>query len=85
MFLSGLGMAACTIVAGLYMHYEELLEDYYAHTEITTDDIDPDRKENDVVLLICVLGYVMFCALGVMVIPWILIGELLPTKVALHL
>lgn len=81
MFLSGLGMSVCTIVAGLYMYYEELLEDYYARTEITTDDIDPDRKENDVVLLICVLAYVMFSALGFLVIPWILIGELLPTKV----
>lgn len=81
MFISGLGMAACTLIGGLYMHYEQLLEEYYARTENPADDIDPERRGNDVVLLVCVLGYVSFCALGFMVIPWILIGEVLPTQV----
>lgn len=81
MFISGLGMAVCTLLAGLYMHYEQLLVDYYARTENPADDIDPERYGNKAVLLGCVLGYVSFCALGVMVIPWILIGEVLPTQV----
>lgn len=81
MFISGLGMAACSLCAGLYMLYEELLVEYYARTENPTDDIDPERKGNDLVLLCFVLGYVAFCSLGFMVIPWILIGEVLPTQV----
>lgn len=79
MFMSGLGMAACTLAAGLYMYYEELLEEYERQKEGAVEN--PDKNNNDYVLLLCVLGYVMFAAMGFMVIPWILIGEILPTQV----
>lgn len=80
MFLSGLGMAACTLAAGLYMYYEELLEEFERQKEGGGAFLD--KKDNDYVLLLCVLGYVMFAAMGFMVIPWILIGEILPTQVS---
>lgn len=81
MFMSGLGMSLCTLTAGLYMYYEEFVDEIKAKEEGAIIP-DPDKKENDYVLLICVLGYVCFSALGYMVIPWILIGEILPTQVS---
>lgn len=71
MIVSGLGMGLCTLVAGLYLYY--------------TQSIDAgglaEHIENDYILLVCILGYVSFSAIGFLVIPWALIGELLPTEV----
>lgn len=74
MIISGLGMFACTLSGGLFMFYK------------TTEDVVGDVSggalpNNDIFLLVCVLGFVCFSAIGVLVIPWTLIGEILPTEV----
>lgn len=73
LFVSGIGMCICTLVAGLYMQIKRELGS-------KSDDVD-EKRENDVVPLVAVLGYVTFSALGYLVIPWTLIGELFPTEV----
>lgn len=67
MIISGIGMFVFTLSGGLFMYYKTIVPGAF--------------PENDVFLLVCVLGFVCFSALGVLVVPWTLIGEILPTEV----
>ncbi|KAG4070083.1 hypothetical protein HA402_013743 [Bradysia odoriphaga] len=73
LFTSGIGMCICTLVAGLYMQIKRELGSKSNEAEV--------KGNNDIILLVAVLGYVTFSALGYLVIPWTLIGELFPTEV----
>ncbi|RZC36929.1 facilitated trehalose transporter Tret1 [Asbolus verrucosus] len=74
-FASGLGMCLTSLVAGLYMYLTVIPPDELAKLSIKKD------KTDDNIAMYCVLGYVCFSSLGYLVIPWTLIGELLPVKV----
>uniref|UniRef100_A0A1B0GM81 Major facilitator superfamily (MFS) profile domain-containing protein n=1 Tax=Phlebotomus papatasi TaxID=29031 RepID=A0A1B0GM81_PHLPP len=81
MSVSGCGMGIFTMIAGLYMCFSDLKEaSVFAGTGTTTIAPVPNQMDGKV-LLICILGYVSFSALGYLVIPWTLIGEILPTEV----
>lgn len=60
-------MTLCALTAAIFMYFE--------HTTVAA------TAGGDTILLICILGYVCCSSLGVLVIPWTLIGELLPTEV----
>ncbi|GAB0097185.1 facilitated trehalose transporter Tret1-like [Sergentomyia squamirostris] len=82
MCVSGCGMGIFTLIAGLYMDFNHLREASVFTTRPTVTTMSPVVEEIDgKILLICVLGYVSFSALGYLVIPWTLIGEVLPTEV----
>ena len=73
-FISGLGMCLTSLVAGIYMYFTVIPPD-----ELAKLSIQKDKSDN--IALYCVLGYVCFSSMGYFVIPWTLIGELLPVKV----
>lgn len=64
-------MGVCTLIAAIYIYYQQ--------TSIgTTNNV---YEKDDYVLLTCVLGFVLFSAVGFLIIPWTLIVELIPTEV----
>lgn len=75
MFVSGIGMCLCSLIAGIYMYLTVIPSDELAKLNITKS------TEDDNIPLYCILGYVCFSSLGYLVIPWTLIGDLLPVKV----
>lgn len=74
-FISGIGMCLTSLGAGLFLYVNVISPDVFAKLRIKIDTSDNSLA------LYCVLGYVCFSSLGYLVIPWTLIGELLPVKV----
>lgn len=68
--LSGIGMAISMFLSGMYMHFATLYDE-----NGNTEETMMDQKW---LLLFFVLAYVCTSSLGFVVIPWTLIGELLP-------
>ncbi|XP_018318557.1 facilitated trehalose transporter Tret1-like isoform X2 [Agrilus planipennis] len=75
LFVSGMGMCLTSLIAGLYMSLAVIPKEELAKYNISK------AKEDDNIPLYCVLAYVCFSSLGYLVIPWTMIGELLPVKV----
>lgn len=74
LLMSAIGMTLSSLIAGFYM-YLTVIPQELEKLHITK------AQEDDNITLICVLTYVCFSSLGYMVIPWTLVGELLPVPV----
>lgn len=71
--LSGIGMAISMFLAGMYMHFT-VWYDENGNTEET-------MVNQKWLLLFFVLSYICTSSFGFIVIPWTLIGELLPVSI----
>ncbi|KAL6267053.1 hypothetical protein P5V15_000129 [Pogonomyrmex californicus] len=71
--LSGIGMTISMFLSGMYMHFVEW-DDENGNTEETM----VDQKW---ILLFFVLSYICTSSFGFIIIPWTLIGELLPVSI----
>ncbi|CAO1413645.1 unnamed protein product [Diamesa serratosioi] len=83
MYVSSLGMAVFALIVAIKMfQYDGMNNVFLAPTNqpelIATVS---NSSSNEYVMLLCILGYVCFGSVGVLIIPWTLIGELFPIKV----
>lgn len=83
MYVSSLGMAVFALVVAVKMfQYDGINNVFLAQNNQTqlTATVS-NSSTNEYVMLLCILGYVCFGSVGVLIIPWTLIGELFPIKV----
>ena len=83
MYVSSLGMAVFALVVAVKMfQYDGMNNVFLAQTNQTELSTSVSTSSsNEYLMLLCILGYVCFGSVGVLIIPWTLIGELFPIKV----
>lgn len=85
LYASTIGMGLFAFIASVQMFQNEDLDQslFLRHdlnlTDATTS-IDATKSTSNYVLLSCILGYMLFASLGILIIPWTLSSELYPMK-----
>lgn len=86
LYISTVGMGTFAFIASTQMfHLGDSAHSVFLKTDlnvnVTAAPTDPATSEtNNYLLLICILGYMLFASLGILIIPWTLISELYPIK-----
>lgn len=89
MFVSAVGMIVSSFSLGMYMllstnsssSNNELIQASIANNTTAKENLTGSPESDGTVAVILVLTYICFSSFGWLVIPWTLIGELLPVKV----
>lgn len=83
LYISTVGMGIFAFLASMKMFHS----DGSAHTlflkpdtNVTVALVEETSATSNYVLLFCILGYMLFASLGILIIPWTLISELYPIK-----
>lgn len=86
LYMSTVGMGTFALIASTQMsHLGDSAGSVFLQKDlnvnVTAAPTDPTTSAtNNYLLLICVLGYMLFASLGILIIPWTLISELYPIK-----
>ncbi|XP_066250586.1 facilitated trehalose transporter Tret1-like [Euwallacea similis] len=81
MFCSAVGMIATSFALGMYMHLTRSTHVDSINYNTTHQNFDATNESNGTIAVVLVLCYICFSSCGWLIIPWTLIGELLPVKV----
>lgn len=86
LYISTVGMGTFAFIASTQMfHLDGSADSVFLkaglNINVTAAPTDPvASKTNNYLLLVCILGYMLFASLGILIIPWTLISELYPIK-----
>lgn len=83
LYVSTIGMGIFAFVAAHQMlHVEDSAHSLFLRRDNneTTISTDTSSPTSNYLLLLCILAYMLFASLGILIIPWTLISELYPIK-----
>ena len=84
LYISTIGMGIFAFIASMQMfHVDDSAHSLFLRHDVnvTTAPTDPTSSSaSNYLLLCCILGYMLFASLGILIIPWTLISELYPIK-----
>lgn len=84
LYVSTIGMGIFAFVASIQMFQNDSSAHslfFRQETNVSDNSTEPSSSSaSNYLLLSCILGYMLFASLGVLIIPWTLISELYPIK-----
>lgn len=83
LYVSTVGMGLFAFIASVQMFQnDDSAHSFFLRHDLnmTIESTDNTSSTSIYLLLLCILGYMLFASLGILIIPWTLISELYPMK-----
>lgn len=83
LYISTIGMGIFAFFASLQMYnVKDSAHSLFLKPDanVTVAPIEGTSDASNYILLFCILGYMLFASLGILIVPWTLISELYPIK-----